>query len=113
MKIVKFKAYDDFEDQTYEVIEISFVKNKVTTLFRGGLKNVYDKDEVILLPHTGLLDKEKNAIYEQDRLEKDQISYIVRYDEINAKFEGVNVENESERKSLRELIDSGFVVKTN
>ncbi|MEK5379203.1 YopX family protein [Niallia sp. FSL W8-0635] len=111
MKKVKFKAYDNFEDQTYEVIEISFEKNKVFTLFRGGLRNVYDFDDVVILPHTGLLDNNRKEIYERDRLEKGDIGYIVSYDDFNAQFVGVNQENESERKPLRELIDTGFVVK--
>lgn len=111
MKRVKFRAYDNFEDQTYEVIEISFERNKIFTLYRGGLRNVYDIDELILLPHTGLFDNNKNEIYEGDYLEKNQISYFVSYDDFNAQFVGINQENESERKSLRELIDTGFVVK--
>ncbi|MGZ9816211.1 hypothetical protein ACXM0N_09810 [Peribacillus simplex] len=59
MRKVKFRAYDDFEDQTYEVIEISFKKNKIFTLYKGGLMNSYEIGELILLPYTGLSDKKK------------------------------------------------------
>lgn len=111
MKNVKFKAYDNFEDQKYEVIEISFKENKVSTLFRGGLINIYDIEELVLLPYIGLLDNHKNEIYEGDRLEKDKNIYIVSYDEFNSQFIGINQQNESVRKSIRQLINSGFIVK--
>jgi uncharacterized phage protein (TIGR01671 family) len=110
VKKLKLKAYDDFEKKGYEVIEISFERNEVIVLFRGGLRNRYRIDDVTIFPFIGLVDKNSNEIYEGDLLKKGCKDFIVTYDDLNTSFIGINKYNSDERAYITNLIKNGFTV---